>query len=102
MFHVVYKWFVPSKNKSAFLKSWEQTTNHIHETVDGALGSFCIEAVDDTNTLMTIARWHSREQWEAFIGTAKTGPMRKMHTFAKQISVDGYYELGDHTKPTDT
>lgn len=98
MFHVIYRWSVPSENKTSFLECWEQTTNHIHQTIDGALGSFCIEAMDDPEILMTIAKWHSREQWEDFIGTAKTGSMKNMHKLGTQISADGYYERGNQTK----
>lgn len=101
MFHVIYKWSVPSENKNVFLKNWEQTTNHIHKTVEGALGSYCIESADDPNIILTIAKWHTQEQWEAFIGTAKTGPMKSMHDLADRISAEGYHELGDQTKSAD-
>lgn len=101
MFHVIYKWSVPSESKDAFLESWQQTTNHIHETVEGALGSFCIEAADDPQIILTIAKWQTREQWEAFIDTAKTGPMKNMHRLAQRISAEGFYQLGDQTKAAD-
>ncbi|GAB5488087.1 MAG: hypothetical protein Pars2KO_16570 [Parasphingorhabdus sp.] len=102
MFHVIYKWSVPSENKTAFLTNWEKTTNHIHDTVDGALGSFCVEAIDDPNMLLTIAKWQTREQWETFIGNAKTGSMKNMHALAEQVSAEGFNELGDQTKSADT
>lgn len=98
MFHVIYKWIVPAENKASFLENWTQTTNHIHNSIDGALGSFCVESIDHANIILTIAKWQSRKQWEEFIGTAKTGPMNKMHDLAEQISVEGFEQLGDETK----
>ena len=44
MIRVVYRWKVKEENFADFKKVWVRTTNHIHETVPGALGSFMLRS----------------------------------------------------------
>ncbi len=97
--HVIYEWEVPEVNREAFFKCWEETTLAIHEKVDGALGSFCVASYENSNKVLTIAKWESRSQWLAFIDTAQSGPMKQMHKLAKQISYEGFEEMGNNLKP---
>ncbi len=97
MIRVVYRWKVPAVNRAAFLERWKETTNTIHETTEGALGSFCLQGIDDEDEILTVALWKSEHQWRQFIAAAKTGSMRAMHDLATQVSVTPYRQLGDET-----
>ncbi|WP_237113785.1 hypothetical protein [Pseudoalteromonas rubra] len=46
MFRVIYQWQVPSENMTEFRTTWQVTTDEIHSSVGGALGSFMLQSTD--------------------------------------------------------
>jgi len=97
MIRVLYTWSVPAERSEAFRSAWRKTTRNIHQTVDGALGSFCLAGIDDRDEVLTVALWESEAQWRRFIQTAKTDSMKSLHDLAEQISVKAYTQVGDET-----
>lgn len=97
MIRVVYRWKVAAGDLPAFLDRWQEATNAIHETTEGALGSFCLQAIENDDEIFTIALWETEEQWRRFIVSAKTGSMRALHEIATQLSATPYRQLGDET-----
>lgn len=66
MIRVIYRWKIEPRNFAAFETSWSATTNRIHETVPGALGSFLLRGVENPTEVLTVAKWDSLESWRAF------------------------------------
>lgn len=97
MMRVIYRWKVPAENRDQFIEKWKLTTNKIHQHTPGALGSFCLQNLKDSDEVLTIALWESEAQWREFIKTAKTGSMNAMHSIAEQISATPYLQLGDES-----
>ena len=98
MFRVVYEWRVPSEKMDEFQNIWRSTTDSIHQSVDGALGSFMLRAYDVPEKVLTIAKWRTREDWERFWGTSNPEKMKKMSEIAERISVESFDEIEDRTK----
>ncbi|MEM7707821.1 MAG: antibiotic biosynthesis monooxygenase [Pseudomonadota bacterium] len=98
MIRVVYRWQVPPENFDAFQSAWRSTTNHIHETVPGALGSFMMRSLASEAEVITIARWDSLEAWKAFWGQENPIQMVEMRTLGERISVEAFAEVEDHTR----
>lgn len=96
MVFIIYEWSVAREREQQFLKVWSETTQAIHRSVDGALGSFCLGAVNEPETIKTIAKWESLEQWESFIQTAKAESMKGLHDIGTLISSRAFNELGNH------
>ncbi|WP_259346356.1 hypothetical protein [Vibrio diabolicus] len=46
MFRVVYEWRVPSEKMDEFQNILRSTTDSIHQSVDGAFGSFMLRSYD--------------------------------------------------------
>ena len=98
MIRVVYRWQVAPANLAAFREKWRETTNHIHQTVPGALGSVMLKSVDTENEILTIAKWDSLTSWQAFWGEANREQMRAMRELGVRVSVQAFEEIEDHTK----
>ncbi|MFC3096168.1 antibiotic biosynthesis monooxygenase [Alteromonas sediminis] len=97
MFHVIYEWWVAKENIDNFIDVWRKATNRIHNTVDGAKGSFMIRSCNDSNKVVTIAKWRSRYAWEKFWLDADPKEMRQMRKIGERVSVEVFEELGDET-----
>ena len=97
---VIYSWQVEPERMEAFEAAWRETTRAIHRDTEGALGSFCLRSLDDPKAVLTVALWESEVQWRAFIETAKSGSMKRMHDLGKQVSAKAYHQLGDETVMT--
>ncbi|MEM9302769.1 MAG: antibiotic biosynthesis monooxygenase [Pseudomonadota bacterium] len=97
MIRVVYRWEVAPEDFEAFRETWRATTNRIHETVDGALGSFMLRS-HDKKEVITIAKWDCRESWESFWGSADPEQMKGMRRLGKRISAEAFDEIEDHTR----
>lgn len=97
MIRVIYQWQVPPENLSAFQQAWKQTTTSIHETVSGARGSFLLQDHADPGKILTIARWDSREDWQAFFGAENPPQMLRMRELGERVSVTSYDEFEDVT-----
>lgn len=97
MIRVLYRWTVAPEDREDFIARWQQATRAIHETTAGALGSFCLGAIDKQDELMTIALWRSEAEWRAFMPKARTGPMAVLHRIGTLQSATPYDQLGDET-----
>lgn len=95
---VVYCWKVKEENFPIFQKVWSRTTNKIHETVPGALGSFMLRSPENKAEVMTVAKWDSMDSWKAFWGTANPSEMSDMRKIGERISVTVYDEIDDFTR----
>ncbi|ELP4436169.1 antibiotic biosynthesis monooxygenase [Vibrio vulnificus] len=104
MFRVIYEWRVPVDKMDEFQKVWRSTTDSIHHTVEGALGSFMLNSIEKPEKVLTIAKWRSRQDWELFWENSnpekmqKMQKMQKMREIAERISVESFDEIEDRTK----
>lgn len=98
VFRVIYRWEVEPQNFDKFVDVWRTTTNRIHASVPGALGSFMLRGHEKTTEVLTIAKWASFEDWEAFWGNANPAEMEDMRALGTRISVESYSEVEDHTR----
>ncbi|MBB5321620.1 antibiotic biosynthesis monooxygenase family protein [Marinobacter oulmenensis] len=98
MIRVVYRWRVKEEDFDRFQAMWTRTTNQIHETVPGALGSFMLRSPDDRTEVLTIAKWDSMASWEAFWGAANPSQMTGMRELGERISATVYEEVDDFTR----
>jgi len=94
---VIYRWRVPAERLSEFIAAWKEVTNEIHATTTGARGSFCLQSVDALDEVLTVALWESEAEWRAFIPTAKSTSMKRLHDIGEQLSATPYRQLGDET-----
>ena len=53
MIRVVYRWRVAEEDFPRFQEAWAHTTNRIHETVPGALGSFMLRGPESGQNSIT-------------------------------------------------
>lgn len=97
MIRVIYRWQVSPERKQEFTEAWRNATRAIHEDTPGALGSFCLENIEEAGEVLTVALWHSEQQWRDFIGSAKQGPMAALHDIGTLVSSTPYNQLGDET-----
>ncbi|MEO1054759.1 MAG: antibiotic biosynthesis monooxygenase [Bacteroidota bacterium] len=98
MVRVIYRWDVPVENFEAFEKTWRSTTNRIHESVEGALGSFMLRSLENENEVITIAKWDSLASWQNFWGNENPEEMTAMRKLGKRISAEVFEEIDDHTR----
>ncbi|EJG1655645.1 antibiotic biosynthesis monooxygenase [Vibrio parahaemolyticus] len=101
MFRVIYEWRVPVDKMDEFQTVWRSTTDSIHHTVEGALGSFMLNSIEKPEKVLTIAKWRSRQDWELFWENSnpeKMQKMQKMREIAERISVESFDEIEDRTK----
>ena len=98
MIRVLYRWRVDPQDFARFEASWSATTNRIHETVPGALGSFLLRGFDDESEVLTVAKWDSLESWKAFWDDSDPKAMVEMGTLGERLSAVAYEEVGDHTR----
>ncbi len=98
MIRVVYRWRVPPEHFDAFRSTWRTTTNRIHASVPGALGSFMLRSEKDGTEVITIARWESRSAWQAFWGNQNPAQMEDMRALGERLSVETFDEIEDHTR----
>lgn len=98
MIRVVYRWHVPAENFAEFQRIWSETTNHIHETVEGALGSFMLRSSENDEELLTIAKWDSLESWKNFWGNQNPEQMQAMRKLGERLSAEAFEEIEDYTR----
>ena len=97
MIRVIYDWQVQQENISGFRHAWEQATTGIHAKFRGARGSFLLQAADEPGRILTIARWDTREDWEAFWEQSKPEEMAVMQCLGECINVTVFDEYADFT-----
>ncbi|MCB1779725.1 MAG: antibiotic biosynthesis monooxygenase [Nitrosomonas ureae] len=98
MIRVIYRWHVEPGNFEEFKRIWANTTNRIHESVTGALGSFILKSFENENEVITIAKWGSLESWKDFFGNENPKEMEAMRKLGKRISVEAFEEVEDRTR----
>ncbi len=98
MVRVIYRWEVAPEDFEAFRNTWRATTNRIHETVDGALGSFMVRSVENESEVLTIAKWDSLASWEKFWGRSNPQAMAALGNLGRRISAEAFEEIEDHTR----
>ena len=98
MVRVIYRWQVAPQNFEQFRDTWRATTNHIHEAVPGAKGSFMLRSGEDPSVVLTVAKWDSLESWKDFWGTSNPEAMTAMKKLGNRISVEAFEEVEDHTR----
>lgn len=98
MIRVIYRWRVAAENFEQFRDAWRATTNHIHDSVPAARGSFMLRSADDPTAVLTIARWDSFADWKGFFGNSDPTQMQRMRELGERLSVDAYEEIEDHTR----
>ena len=98
MVRVIYRWQVAPQDFEEFRKTWRATTNRIHESVDGALGSFMLRSLENESEVITIAKWDSLESWEKFWGNSDPREMQGMRMLAKRVAAEAFDEIEDHTR----
>ena len=98
MIRVVYRWRVAEENFEEFKALWRATTNGIHESVEGALGSFMLRSIEDKTEVTTIAKWDSYASWQAFWGNQNPEQMQAMRALGERISAEAFEEIEDHTR----
>lgn len=94
---VIYRWKVPQQRTDEFKDAWREVTTAIHRQTEGALGSFCLQNLEEPDEVLTVALWSSEERWRAFIKTAKTTSMKRLHEIGVQVSATPFTQLGDET-----
>ncbi len=98
MIRIIYSWKVVPENLEEFIETWKETTNTIHEEVEGARGSFMLQSEVDPCTIKTIARWDSLDHWKRFWNKTEHSQMQSMHDLGKRISVEVFNEIDDFTR----
>jgi heme-degrading monooxygenase HmoA len=98
MIRVIYRWEVQPKDFDDFRRVWSVTTNRIHESVPGALGSFMLRASDRDSEVLTVAKWESEESWRKFWGKQNPEEMQEMRKLGRRVSVEAYNEIDDYTR----
>ena len=98
MIRVVYTWRVEPQNFEKFKEMWRATTNGIHESVEGALGSFMLQSFEDKTEVITVAKWKSVQQWQEFWGSKNPKQMQSMRDLGERLSVEVFEEIEDHTR----
>lgn len=63
---IIYRWQVAPENFEAFQETWRATTNHIHDTVPGAKGSFLLRSSESPTEVLTVAKWDNLASWTKF------------------------------------
>lgn len=98
MIRVVYRWRVTEESFENFKEVWARTTNNIHKTVPGALGSFMLRSPEDKTEVLTVAKWDSVESWKTFWVAENPSEMVGMREIGERISVTVYDEVDDFTR----
>ena len=98
MVRVVYRWQVAPQDLEKFKETWRITTNRIHASVTGALGSFMLRSVENESEVVTVAKWDSLESWENFWGNTNPEEMEGMRKLGKRISAEAFEEIENHTR----
>lgn len=98
MIRVIYRWEVQPRDFEDFRRVWSATTNRIHDSVPGALGSFMLRASSRDSEVLTVAKWESEQSWKKFWGKQDPEEMQEMRTLGKRVSVKAYNEIDDYTR----
>jgi heme-degrading monooxygenase HmoA len=56
-----------------------------------------LHSQQDPTLFLTIARWDSLADWQAFWDNPDRSAMQEMHALAERLSAEAYEEIADHT-----
>lgn len=93
MIQVIYHWTVDPEKFQHFQKVWKSTTNHIHQNVEGALGSKMFRSIENPSEVKTIAKWRSLDDWSAFWEGENPKEMSEMRLIGHRSAVDVFEEV---------
>jgi heme-degrading monooxygenase HmoA len=65
MIRVMYRWTVKKEDVEEFVRTWEEGTLKIQTQCAGAMGSILLRSSDNSGHFFGMARWPSKEIWEA-------------------------------------
>lgn len=94
MIRVIYEWQVQPENLEAFSEAWQQTTTLVREVYPGAHGSSLLKDSKDVNTVLTVARWNSEDDWRNFWSSDNPPEVTQMSKLARLKNIKIYEEIG--------
>jgi len=65
MIRVMYRWTVKDEDRDEFIRTWEEGTLKIQTHCTGAMGSILLRSSENPEHFFGMARWPSKEVWEA-------------------------------------
>jgi heme-degrading monooxygenase HmoA len=65
MIRVMYRWTVKNEDIEEFVRTWEKGTLKIQTQCTGAMGSILLHSSENPEHFFGMARWPSKEIWEA-------------------------------------
>jgi heme-degrading monooxygenase HmoA len=75
MIRVMYRWTVKKEEIEEFVRTWEEGTLKIQTQCTGAMGSILLHSSEKPEHFFGMARWPSKEIWEA---AQRTMPLLKL------------------------
>lgn len=97
MIRVIYRWKVEAGKEEQFRAAWKKATTTIRDQNPAARGSFFLQNHQDPTELLTVARWDSFEDWQAFWKGSPPADMQPMRQLAELVSSESFEEIEDHT-----
>ncbi|HKW87375.1 MAG TPA: antibiotic biosynthesis monooxygenase family protein [Candidatus Acidoferrales bacterium] len=97
MIRVLYRFKVAIDHEDAFVESWSKATEEFREEVPGAFGSQLFRSRKNSGEFVTLARWSSWEDWEAFrrgVSPARDAVTR-MASVSELVSTETFDEVLD-------
>jgi heme-degrading monooxygenase HmoA len=76
MIRVMYRWTVKNEDIEEFVRTWEEGTLKIQTHCTGAMGSILLRSSENPEHFFGMARWPSKEIWEA---AQRTMPFLELH-----------------------
>ena len=65
MIRVMYRWTVKQEDREEFVRTWGEGTLKIQTHCSGAMGSILLHSSENPEHFFGMARWPSKEIWEA-------------------------------------
>ncbi|HEX4211297.1 MAG TPA: antibiotic biosynthesis monooxygenase [Candidatus Binataceae bacterium] len=72
----MYRWTVKEGDEREFIRTWEEGTLRIQTSCQGAMGSILLQSSENPQVFFGMARWPSKEIWEAAQRTMPTLHLR--------------------------
>lgn len=97
MIRVLYRFKVAINHEDAFVESWSRATEEFREEVPGAFGSQLFRSRENSGEFVSLARWSSWEEWEAFrrgVSPARDAVTR-MASVSELVSTETLEEVKD-------
>ena len=98
LIRVIYRAEVQPIDFGDFRRVWSVTTNRIHESVPGPLGSFILRVSNRGSEVLTVAKWESEESGKKFWGKQDAEEMQAVRKLGKRVSAQAYDEIDDYTR----